>query len=196
MSSGVLSAVNQSARLYLDQFLCTDFGKILRDRLDMDIPSVVTSLAQRRNGAVDFRRGYGMPREETFLVKWIADFLQHRNTLVLIEHLMPLDLHMQKSDYFHCSCAGMDYNPTVSVLSPLSAPEWIADVERDAEDAYGLVAAALSDVRLDKPFNGRLISTEELSSLMDHLSFGIIGICDGEGWCFWPAKSELRMLRR
>ena len=58
----------------------------------------------------------------------------------------------------------------------------------DAETSTVAVGAAISGVSLRTSDLYKDVSNDRLFELLDSALYLILGICDGEAWCFWPTR--------
>ena len=186
--------VEESHLGYLAEMLTGDaFSEKILGNLDVSVASVLSTIPKSEvNKNLDFHFGKMFPRRTDVLVDWIGHFLAANvNSCVLFfntcaEKQDPCISQYVNVFYYHDRILNADKVVHV-VLNGFSEAQ-ILQSFIDAETSTVAVGAAISGVSLRTSDLYKDVSNDRLFELLDSALYLILGICDGEAWCFWPTR--------
>ena len=183
--------VEESHHGYLTEMLTGDeFSERVLGNLDVSVPSVLATIPESESKNLDFHFGKMFPRRTDVLVDWIGHFLAtNDNSCVLF-----FNTCAEKQDPFISRYANVFYyrdrilnaDKVVHVALNGFSEKQILQSFIEAETSTVAVGAAISGVSLKTSDLYKDVSTDRLFELLDSALYLILGICDGEAWCFWP----------
>ncbi len=192
--------VGESHLHYLAEALAGDeFSERILGRLDASVKSVLTTIPESKCKDVDFHFGKLIPRREDVLLDWVWDFLAlGDNSCVLF-----FNACAEKGDsvasryanvfYYHDRLLNAD--KIVHVVHKGTLKAQIMQTLKDADTSNVLVGVAISGVRFKMSYLYNDISVGQLFELLDFATYLILGVCDGEAWCFWPMNKHTYVSR-
>ena len=185
--------VEESHRGYLMEMLTGDeFSERILGNLDVSVKSVLSTIPESESKDLDFHFGRMFPRRTDVLVDWIGHFLvTNDDSCVLFfnvcaEKQDPYISQYANVFYYHDRLLNADKLVHVA-LNGFSEAQ-ILQSFIDAETSTVAVGAAISGVSLKTSDLYKDVSNERLFELLDSALYLILGICDGEAWCFWPTR--------
>ena len=183
--------VKESHHGYLSEMLTGDeFSERILSNLDVSVKSVLSTIPESESKDLDFHFGRMFPRRTDVLVDWIGHFLAaNGDSCVLFfntcaEKQDPCISQYANVFYYHDGILNADKVVHVA-LNGFSEAQ-ILQSFIDAETSTVAVGAAISGISLKTSELYKDVSTERLFELLDVARYLILGICDGEAWCFWP----------
>ena len=186
--------VEESQHGYLTEMLTGDeFSERIFGNLDVSVKSVLSTIPEpEKSRDLDFHFGKWFPRRTDVLVDWIGRFLaENGDSCVLFfntfgEKQDPCSSQYENVFYYHDRLLNADKLVHVA-LNGFSEAQ-ILQSFIDAETSTVAVGAAISGVSLKTSDLYKDVSNERLFELLDSALYLILGICDGEAWCFWPTR--------
>lgn len=186
--------VEESHHGYLSEMLTGDaFSERILGNLDVSVAFVLSTIAKsEKNKKLDFHFGKMFPRRTNVLVDWIGHFLAANvDSCVLF-----FNTCAEKQDTCISQCANVFYyhdrilnaDKVVHVVLNGFSEAQILQSFIDAETSTVAVGAAISGVSLRTSDLYKDVSNDRLFELLDSALYLILGICDGEAWCFWPTR--------
>ena len=184
--------VEESHRGYLTEMLTGDeFSERILGNIDVSARSVLSTIpASEKSKNLDLHFGKMFPRRTDVLVNWIRHFLDaNGDSCVLF-----FNTCAEKQDPYISQYANVFYyrdrilnaDKVVHVaLNGFSEAQSLQSFN-DAETSTVAVGAAISGMSLKTSELYTDVSNERLFELLDAACYLILGICDGEAWCFWP----------
>ena len=184
--------VEEAHRGYLTEMLTGDeFSERVLGNIDVSARSVLSTIPEsEKSKNLDFHFGKMFPRRTDVLVGWIGRFLaENGDSCVLFfntcaEKQDPCISQYANVFYYHDGILNADKVVHV-VLNGFSEAQ-ILQSFIDAETSTVAVGAAISGMSLKTSELYKDVSNERLFELLDVARYLILGICDGEAWCFWP----------
>ena len=184
--------VEESHRSYLTEMLTGDeFSERILGNIDVSARSVLSTIpASEKSKNLDFHFGKMFPLRTDVLVNWIRHFLAtNGDSCVLffntcVEKQDPYISQYANVFYYHDRI--LDADKVVHVALNGFSEAQILQSFNDAETSTVAVGAAISGMSLKTSELYTDVSNERLFELLDAACYLILGICDGEAWCFWP----------
>ncbi|MBQ6009957.1 MAG: hypothetical protein IJL17_15590 [Kiritimatiellae bacterium] len=186
--------VEESHHGYLSEMLTGDeFSERILSNLDVSVASVLSTIPEsEKSKNLDFHFGKMFLRRTDVLVDWIGHFLAtNGDSCVLFfntcaEKQDPCISQYVNVFYYHDRILNADKVVHVA-LNGFSEAQ-ILQSFIDAETSTVAVGAAISEVSLRTSDLYKDVSNDRLFELLDSALYLILGICDGEAWCFWPTR--------
>ncbi len=177
---------------YLAEMLTGDeISERILGNLDVSATSVLSTIQEsEKSKDLDFHFGKMFLRRTDVLVDWIGRFLaENGDSCVLFfntcaEKQDPCISQYANVFYYHDGILNADKVVHVA-LNGFSEAQ-ILQSFIDAETSTVAVGAAISGMSLKTSELYKDVSNERLFELLDVARYLILGICDGEAWCFWP----------
>ena len=183
--------VEESHRGYLSEMLTGDeFSERILGNLDLSVKSVQSTIPESESKDLDFHFGRMFPRRTDVLVDWIWRFLAANDDSCILffnvcaEKQDPYISQYTNVFYYHDRILNADKVVHVA-LKGFSSTQ-ILQSFKDAETSTVAVGAAISGMSLKTSDLCKDVSNDRFFELLDSARYLILGICDGEAWCFWP----------
>jgi len=176
-------------RHYLKEIMVGDWlSERILGKLDISTENIQTTIPMSECKDIDFHFGKMIPRREHILIDWIQRYLaKNENSCFLF-----LNTCAEKHDgnqyanviFYHDREDNVD--KIVHIVFDDTSEHQILRTLKDAETSIALVGVAISGIRFDKSCLYSDVREEFLLGLLDFANYLVLGICDGEAWCFWP----------
>ncbi len=185
--------VGESHRNYLAEVLAGDeFSERILGNLDYSVSNVLTTIPESECKDVDFHFGKMIPRRETVLFDWMWNFLaMNDDSCVLLFNVCAEKQDgVQFANVFFYHDRILNADKIVHVVFEDASEMQIAQSFKDAETSIVLVGAAIAGTKFRKSDLYNDVGNDLLFELLDSAAYLILGICDGEAWCFWPTRKQ------
>ena len=186
--------VKESHHGYLSEMLTGDeFSERILSNLDVSVASVLSTIPKsEKSKNLDFHFGKMFPRRTDVFVDWIGHFLAaNGDSCVLFFNTCAEKQDSCISQYvnvFYYHDRILNADKVVHVALNGFSEAQILQSFIDAETSTVAVGAAISGVSLRTSDLYKDVSNDRLFELLDSALYLILGICDGEAWCFWPTR--------
>ena len=171
--------VKESHHGYLSEMLTGDeFSERILSNLDVSVASVLSTIPKsEKSKNLDFHFGKMFPRRTDVLVDWIGHFLAANGDSCVL---------------FFNTCAEKQDSCISQYVNVFYYHDRILNADKVVHVALnGFSEAQILQSFIDAETSSDLykdVSNDRLFELLDSALYLILGVCDGEAWCFWPTR--------